>query len=140
MRSKFWILLLCLQAFSVSAVAQNPAKRQLVMQVSNGGFVAFRSETPGAKSQPDSNSLAALRRQISMGTYNPANPIINTRSFGGRAAAHGALHLDNYLDDLPCLSAEMRLHGTLKPLIPRHFVNTAGRRRTSSPAAVRRPV
>jgi hypothetical protein len=22
-------------------------------------------------------------------------------------AAHGALHLDNYLDDLPCLSAEM---------------------------------
>jgi hypothetical protein len=46
-----------------------------------------------------------------------------------------------YLDDLPCLSAEMRLHGTLKPLIPRHFVNTAGRRRASSPAAiVRRPV
>jgi hypothetical protein len=30
------------------------------MQVSNGGFVAFRSETPGARSVPDSNSLAAL--------------------------------------------------------------------------------
>jgi hypothetical protein len=30
------------------------------MQVSNGGFVAFRSETPGARSAPDSNSLAAL--------------------------------------------------------------------------------
>jgi len=30
------------------------------MQVSNGGFVAFRSETPGAKTLPDSNSLAAL--------------------------------------------------------------------------------
>jgi hypothetical protein len=44
----------------VAAVGQNPAKRQLVMQVSNGGFVAFRSETPGAKSAPDSNSLAAL--------------------------------------------------------------------------------
>jgi hypothetical protein len=44
----------------VAATAQNPAKRQLVMQVSNGGFVAFRSETPGAKSAPDSNSLAAL--------------------------------------------------------------------------------
>jgi hypothetical protein len=45
---------------AVVAAAQNPAKRQLVMQVSNGGFVAFRSETPGTKSLPDSNSLAAL--------------------------------------------------------------------------------
>jgi hypothetical protein len=30
------------------------------MQVANGGYVAFRSETPGAKNVPDSNSLAAL--------------------------------------------------------------------------------
>jgi hypothetical protein len=30
------------------------------MPVSDGGFVAFRSETPGAKTLPDSNSLAAL--------------------------------------------------------------------------------
>ncbi len=59
MRSKFGILLL-LHCFAVVAAAQNPAKRQLVMQVSNGGFVAFRSETPGARSAPDSNSLAAL--------------------------------------------------------------------------------
>ncbi len=60
MRSRFWILLLIIHCLAVVAAAQNPAKRQLVMQVSNGGFVAFRSETPGAKSQPDSNSLAAL--------------------------------------------------------------------------------
>lgn len=59
MRSKFWILLL-IHCFALVAAAQNPAKRQLVLQVSNGGFVAFRSETPGAKSAPDSNSLAAL--------------------------------------------------------------------------------
>ena len=60
MRNKFWILLLLIHCLAVAAAAQNPAKRQLVMQVSNGGFVAFRSETPGAKSLPDSNSLAAL--------------------------------------------------------------------------------
>ena len=60
MTNRLWILLLLLHCFGVAAVAQNPAKRQLVMQVSNGGFVAFRSETPGAKSLPDSNSLAAL--------------------------------------------------------------------------------
>ena len=60
MRNKLWILLLVIHCLGVAAAAQNPAKRQLVMQVSNGGFVAFRSETPGAKSTPDSNSLAAL--------------------------------------------------------------------------------
>ena len=60
MRSKFWILLLLIQFLAVAAAAQNPAKRQLVMPVSNGGFVAFRSETPGTKSLPDSDSLAAL--------------------------------------------------------------------------------
>jgi len=60
MRNKLWILLLLIHCLGVAAAAQNPAKRQLVMQVSNGGFVAFRSETPGAKSMPDSNSLAAL--------------------------------------------------------------------------------
>lgn len=60
MRNKLWVLLLLIHCLGGAAAAQNPAKRQLVMQVSNGGFVAFRSETPGAKSTPDSNSLAAL--------------------------------------------------------------------------------
>jgi hypothetical protein len=60
MRNKLWILLLLTHCLAVAAAAQNPAKRQLVMQVSNGGFVAFRSETPGAKNTPDSNSLTAL--------------------------------------------------------------------------------
>jgi hypothetical protein len=60
MRNKIWILLLFIHCLALAAAAQNPAKRQLVMQVSNGGFVAFRSEMPGTKSLPDSNSLAAL--------------------------------------------------------------------------------
>src|SRR5215217_8943466 len=60
MRSKLWLLLLVVHWLAVVAAAQNPAKRQLIMQISNGGYVAFRSETPGAKSLPDSNSLAAL--------------------------------------------------------------------------------
>jgi hypothetical protein len=46
MRSKIWILLLCIHAFAFTALAQNPAKRQLVLQLANGGFVAFRSAIP----------------------------------------------------------------------------------------------
>jgi len=57
MRSKFWILLLCLLAFAFSAAAQNPAKHQLVLQLANGGFVAFRSEVPSSR---NSSTLAAL--------------------------------------------------------------------------------
>lgn len=60
MRSKFWILLLSIHCLAFTAMAQNPAKRQLVLQLSSGGFVAFRSETPGSKSVPESKSLASL--------------------------------------------------------------------------------
>jgi len=60
MRSKFWILLLSIHCLALTATAQNPAKRQLVLQLSSGGFVAFRSETPGSKSVPESKSLASL--------------------------------------------------------------------------------
>jgi hypothetical protein len=71
MRNKLWILLLLIHCLGVAATAQNPAKRQLVMQISNGGFVAFRSETPGAKSAPDSNSLAALLYSQAFAGNNP---------------------------------------------------------------------
>jgi len=57
MRNRFLILLLCIQAFCLTALAQNPAKRQLVLQLANGGFVAFRSEMPGSNT---TSSLAAL--------------------------------------------------------------------------------
>jgi hypothetical protein len=60
MRSRIWILLLCIHSLAIAASAQNPAKRQLVLQLSNGGFVGFRSETPGSKDLPDGKSLAAL--------------------------------------------------------------------------------
>ena len=62
MKNRIWILLLCLHCLAFAAAAQSPAKRQLVLQVSNGGFVAFRSETssPGGKTTPDGNSLDAL--------------------------------------------------------------------------------
>lgn len=60
MRSRFWILLICIHAFAFTAAAQNLAKRQLVLQLANGGFVAFRSEVPGSKSSTNSTSLAAL--------------------------------------------------------------------------------
>ena len=60
MRSRIWILLFLVHCLAFSVSAQNPAKRQLVMQLSSGGFVGFRSETPGSKDLPDGKALAAL--------------------------------------------------------------------------------
>jgi hypothetical protein len=51
MTSKFWTLLLCAHCLAVTVVAQNPAKRQLVLPLSDGGFVAFRSETSASDSK-----------------------------------------------------------------------------------------
>src|SRR5918993_74715 len=60
MKNRIWILLLCVHCLAFVAAAQSPAKRQLVMQVSSGGFVAFRSETSTSGSNTNGNSLAAL--------------------------------------------------------------------------------
>ena len=62
MKNRIWILLLLIHCLGFATSAQNPAKRQVVLQLSNGGFVSFRSETsaPGNKPQPDGKSLAAL--------------------------------------------------------------------------------
>lgn len=60
MKTRIWILLLCVHCLAFTASAQSPAKRQLVMQVLNGGFVAFRSETSTPGSKTDSNALDAL--------------------------------------------------------------------------------
>ena len=60
MRSRIWILLLLFHCLGFAVSAQNPARRQLIMQLSSGGFVAFKSETPGSKDLPDRKSLAAL--------------------------------------------------------------------------------
>ena len=60
MKNRIWILLLCVHTLAFTAAAQSPAKRQLVMQVINGGFVGFRSETSAPGSKTDNNSLAAL--------------------------------------------------------------------------------
>ena len=59
MKTKIWILF-CIHCFAFTAAAQGPAKRQLVMQVVNGGFVAFRSETSTPGDKTDGNSLAGL--------------------------------------------------------------------------------
>ena len=60
MRSKFWVLLLSIPLLAFTTTAQNPAKRQIVLQLSTGGFVAFRSETPGSRNVPEGKSLASL--------------------------------------------------------------------------------
>ena len=60
MRSRTWALLLCLHFLAIAVAAQNPAKRQLVLPVSDGGYVAFRSETTGNAPPAASRSLSAL--------------------------------------------------------------------------------
>jgi len=62
MRNRILIFLLCLHGLAISAAAQNPAMHQLILQVSNGGFVAFRSETsaPNSQNSSDNNSFATL--------------------------------------------------------------------------------
>jgi hypothetical protein len=61
MRSKIWIFLICVHCLAFAAAAQSPAKRQLVLPVTTGGFVSFRSETSApADAQMKANSLSAL--------------------------------------------------------------------------------
>jgi hypothetical protein len=62
MKNRIWLLLLCFQCCAVAAIAQIPAERQAVLQVSNGGFVAFKSETTAIdnKHTAESRSLASL--------------------------------------------------------------------------------
>jgi len=62
MRNRIWALLISLHILGFAAVAQDPARRQLVLQVSNGAFVSFKSETSAAdnRNTVDSKSLASL--------------------------------------------------------------------------------
>jgi hypothetical protein len=62
MRSNIWILLFSIHFLGFASSAQNPAKRPLILQISNGGFVSFKSETSAADNRPlpDSKSLSAL--------------------------------------------------------------------------------
>lgn len=69
MRNKIWAALLCLHCVGLVAMAQNAGKRPLVLQVSNGGFVAFSSETSSAdRPNADLRTLpAALNSQALAG-------------------------------------------------------------------------
>ena len=71
MRSRIWALLLCIHCLGLAAAAQNPAKRQVVLQVSNGGFISFKSETSADnKNTTDSKSLASLIYSQALSTDN----------------------------------------------------------------------
>jgi len=60
--SKFCALLICIPCLAGSLAAQSMAKRQLVLPLSDGGFVAFRSETSASDNNQvmATQSLAAL--------------------------------------------------------------------------------
>jgi hypothetical protein len=62
MRNRIWALLFCVHCLGLAAFAQVSQKRQVVLQVSNGAFVSFKSETSAIddKHISDSQSLASL--------------------------------------------------------------------------------
>lgn len=62
MKNRIWPLLLCVHCLGLVVLAQVSPKRQVVLQVSNGGFVSFKSETSAIddKHISDSQSLASL--------------------------------------------------------------------------------
>lgn len=62
MTSKFLTLLIVLHCLAATVAAQTPAKRQVVLPLSDGGFVAFSSETSASDSKQvmATQSLAAL--------------------------------------------------------------------------------
>jgi hypothetical protein len=62
MTSKFVTLLIGLHCVAATVAAQSPAKRQVVLPLSDGGFVAFRSETSASDSKQviATQSLASL--------------------------------------------------------------------------------
>src|SRR5437879_5646721 len=57
MRSKSLAIILCLLALATLGTAQEPAKRQLVVPLAEGGFVAFKSETSWTDAQTASTEL-----------------------------------------------------------------------------------
>jgi hypothetical protein len=62
MTNKFCALLIGFHCLAITLAAQSPAKRQLVLPLSDGGFVAFRSETSASDSKQvmATQSLASL--------------------------------------------------------------------------------
>ena len=61
MRSKITALLVCIHCLGLIGIAQTTARRQLVLQVSNGGFISFKSEASATdnKRVVDKQSLEA---------------------------------------------------------------------------------
>src|SRR6267143_302976 len=57
MRSKSLAIILCLLALATLAIAQEAAKRQLVVPLAEGGFVAFKSETSWTDAKTASTEL-----------------------------------------------------------------------------------
>src|SRR3981081_907499 len=57
MKSKALAIMLCLLALATFAAAQDAAKRQLVVPLAEGGFVAFKSETSWTDAKTASTEL-----------------------------------------------------------------------------------
>ncbi|HVS83103.1 MAG TPA: hypothetical protein VHE60_15350 [Pyrinomonadaceae bacterium] len=90
MRSKVLIKLLtlafCLPALSFVATAQEPAKRQLVVPLADGGFVAFKSETAWTDTKRVAPELQQVPAVLNSQALADANRIIHRvlKDTGGR--------------------------------------------------------
>ena len=68
MRNRIGILLLSIHCLAFVAAAQRSANRQLVLQVTSGGFISFKSETSAA----DNNKPVAQGHSLSSLIYSQA--------------------------------------------------------------------
>lgn len=86
MRSKALIIALCLVAFAGVASAQEGAKRQLIVPLADGGFVAFKSETSWTDAKRSSTELQRGTSVLSSQAVMDDNHIIHRvlEDAGGR--------------------------------------------------------
>lgn len=77
---------LCLLALSFAATAQEPAKRQLVVPLAEGGFVAFKSETAWTDTKKVSPELQRVPAVLSSQALADENRVIHRvlKDTGGR--------------------------------------------------------
>lgn len=86
MRSKALTIALCLLAWAGMTAAQDPTKRQLIVPLAEGGFVAFKSETAWTDTKKASPELQRVPAVLSSQALADDNRIIHRvlKDSGGR--------------------------------------------------------
>lgn len=77
MTNKLCVLLFCLHLLTLTSAAQSSAKRQVVLALPDGGFVAFRSETSATDNRQSAIQSQSMASLISSQALAGENKIIH---------------------------------------------------------------